>query len=204
MANTKQNTPGKKFSLRVGIALLVLVSIGAVAFNAIWRVNRNDGYEPIQPIPFSHKLHAGQRQISCQYCHVGVDKGKVAMVPAVATCMNCHTVVKTDSPHIQKLTKYWKEGKEVPWIKVHDLPDHVNFNHSAHVLKQVSCETCHGKVEEMEIIQQKETLGMGFCLNCHRGVTAPPHIPRAPSDTPPNSRIEAGHVAPQSCWTCHH
>ncbi|MGE4132793.1 MAG: cytochrome c3 family protein [Bdellovibrionales bacterium] len=143
----------------------------------------NQGYQPDQPIPFSHKLHAGQYKIDCKYCHVAVTKSRHASVPSLNICMNCHMVVKTDSPWIQKLTEAYNSGKSVAWQKVHLLPDFVKFSHAPHIKAGKDCTVCHGPVAEMEKIQQVQSLSMGFCVNCHR--------------QPENK-------APLNCSTCHY
>lgn len=128
----------------------------------------NDGYQPDQPIPFSHKLHAGQYQIDCRYCHAGVDVGRHSSLPSLNICMNCHRVVKPDSPWIEKLSEAYGEDKPIAWQKVHLLPDHVKFSHFHHIKAGKDCRVCHGPVEEMEVVYQYSSLSMGWCVNCHR------------------------------------
>src|SRR5437868_14494445 len=108
--------------------LVLLFIIGAIIY-AFYGPQKNQGYAPEQPIPFSHKLHAGKYNIPCMYCHVAVEKSRHATVPAMNVCMNCHKMVKTDSPHIKYLTEQYNQGKPIPWIKVHDLPEFTYFNH---------------------------------------------------------------------------
>lgn len=155
------------------VVLLVIVGSGA---RALYYFGDGRGYSPDQPIPFSHKLHAGDNKIPCMYCHVGVEKGKHATIPSTNICMNCHKVVKTDSPHIQKIQESWNSGNPIEWIKVHDMPDYVNFNHKRHVTRGVACEECHGDVKNMVKIEHVKPFTMGFCLKCHRGETAPEHL----------------------------
>jgi len=143
----------------------------------------NKNYQPEQPLPFQHSLHAGTYQIPCLYCHVNAPKSQHATVPSVNVCMNCHVAVKTDSPFIKKLRESFEAGVSVPWVKVHLLPDFVKFNHSPHIKKGVACQTCHGPVETMEKIYQATDLSMGWCVNCHR--------------KPENN-------APTNCSTCHY
>lgn len=162
------------------VGLVVLMGLGYI-LNIWWNLGNNVGYSPEQPLPFSHQLHAGVNQIPCQYCHSNVDEAKHASIPSMNVCMNCHKMVKTDSPHIQKLTKMYQENQPIEWVKIHDLPDFVFFNHKRHIKKGIDCSSCHGSVEKMEKIEQVETLQMGFCMNCHR---------------------EKG--APVDCYTCHH
>jgi hypothetical protein len=197
------NPSNGKFKRLVPIIVVLLV-VGT-GVNALMNVGVNTGYAPDQPIPFSHKLHAGQYNIPCMYCHVGVEKSKHATVPSMNICMNCHSVVKPDSPYIQKLKQLYNEKKEpFQWIKVHDLPDFVNFNHKRHVLKGIACETCHGEVKRMMTIRQEHPLNMGWCMDCHRGVTAPAHLARVDAEHAKGTGVEPGGVAPTSCYTCHH
>jgi menaquinone reductase, multiheme cytochrome c subunit len=126
------------------------------------------GYMPKQPVPYSHALHAGQLGIDCRYCHNTVEQGAHAAIPATATCMNCHERVWTNSAKLNPVRESMSSGKAVEWLKVHDLPDYVYFNHSAHVTRGVGCVSCHGRVDEMEEVYQKEPLSMSWCLECHR------------------------------------
>lgn len=126
------------------------------------------GYAPIQPISYSHALHAGQLGIDCRYCHTTVEHAGFAAVPATQTCMNCHTNIRSDSAKLKPLMDSWNTGKPVEWVKVHDLPDYAYFNHSAHVNSGVGCVTCHGRVDTMEVVYQAERLSMSWCLDCHR------------------------------------
>lgn len=123
---------------------------------------------PEQPIPFSHKVHAGNNKMECMYCHFNADKSKHATVPAMSICMGCHQTVATDRPNIKKMTKLWKEGKSIEWIKIHHVPEHVYFPHRKHVAAGVECQECHGPIEEMDVVKQHKEFTMGFCLECHR------------------------------------
>lgn len=145
-------------------------------------VGYNQGYSPEQPIPFSHELHVGQNHIQCMYCHNQVERSRHANIPAPSTCMNCHMTVATDKPGIQKLREAYDKGESIPWVKVHMLPDHVMFNHSAHLNRGVNCQTCHGPIETMKRVYQYSDLSMGWCVNCHR---------------------EPENKAPLNCSTCH-
>jgi hypothetical protein len=126
------------------------------------------GYSPIQPVPYSHKLHAGDLGMDCYYCHFTANKSAYAAVPPTETCMNCHTRVKPQSPRLQKVRDSYTSGKPIEWVRVHRLPDFVYFNHQAHVTAGVSCVSCHGRVDQMIEVKQVEPLNMGFCLDCHR------------------------------------
>ena len=126
------------------------------------------GYTPQQPVEYSHELHAGQMGIDCRYCHNTVDKTAFAALPPTQTCMNCHSHILTDSEKLKPVMESYKTGKPVKWVIVHDLPDYVYFNHSAHINKGVSCVECHGRVDKMERVSQVKTLSMAWCLSCHR------------------------------------
>jgi len=153
-----------------------LVLVGGLAY-LLFSPPKSVGYAPDQPIPFNHKLHAGDNKIDCRYCHTSVEKSAHASVPPSATCMNCHSEqyggAAKGRPHVEILKKYHKEDKPIQWIKVHDQPDFVYFNHSVHVNRGVDCSKCHGNVAEMPIIKQVESLNMGYCVNCHRENNAP-------------------------------
>jgi len=136
-------------------------------------LGRQTGYEPDQPILFSHKIHAGDNQIDCKYCHTTVTESKHAGIPSVSLCMNCHTAVRigrnTGTEEIAKIYKALETGKPIEWIRVHNLPDHSYFNHAQHVSAgKVQCESCHGDVKTMDRIRQVQPLSMGWCIECHR------------------------------------
>lgn len=126
------------------------------------------GYAPEQPVPYSHELHAGKLGLDCQYCHSNVAVSKQANIPPTQTCMNCHSQVKTQSEKLAKIRESWETGQPVEWVRVHNLPDYAYFNHAIHVNMGVGCETCHGRVDRMEVVVQKEPLSMSWCLDCHR------------------------------------
>jgi len=125
------------------------------------------GYRPAQPVEYSHKVHAGDLGIDCRYCHTQVERTAKAMVPPTQTCMNCHIIVKTDSPKMRPVNESWYSNQPIEWVKVHKVPDYAYFDHSAHISVGVGCETCHGNVAEMEEVMLVETLSMGWCLDCH-------------------------------------
>jgi hypothetical protein len=128
-----------------------------------------EGYAPVQPINFSHKIHAGDNKISCQYCHFAADKGRHAGIPPTALCMNCHNKIKKDSVEIIKVKEAVTSKNNIKWTRVHNLPDYAYFNHSQHVrVGKVSCQTCHGKVEGMTRLTQVKPMNMGWCIDCHR------------------------------------
>ncbi len=119
-------------------------------------------------MPYSHALHAGELGIDCRYCHNTVERAAYAAVPPTATCMNCHATIATDSDKLVLIRQSAASGAPIHWQKVHDLPDYVYFNHSAHVARGVGCVSCHGRVDKMERVYQAEKLSMGWCLDCHR------------------------------------
>lgn len=158
------------YALRVKLPITVFVILAAFAITYFVAKPERDsvGYAPKQPIAFSHKLHAGDMAIDCQYCHTSVTKTRHASIPSANTCMNCHSVVRTDKPEIIKLTEYYKNNEPIPWKRVHRVPEYAYFNHSVHVNKGIDCENCHGNVRQMEVIQQSHSFTMGACLDCHR------------------------------------
>ncbi|WP_379846353.1 cytochrome c3 family protein [Larkinella bovis] len=138
-------------------------------FDGLYGVGISQGYAPKQPIAFSHKLHAGQYQVNCNYCHTSVYKGKIATIPSANICMNCHGEIKRESPEIQKIYKAIETDTPIEWVRVHNLPDLAYFNHAQHTnVGQVQCQTCHGEVEKMEVMEQRSSLTMGWCIDCHR------------------------------------
>src|SRR6478735_185755 len=126
------------------------------------------GYQPTQPVAFSHATHAGQLGLDCRYCHTHVEKSWYSNVPASSTCMNCHNQVLKDDPRLALVRESAASGKPIPWVQIHRTPDYVYFNHSVHVDRGISCVECHGKVNEMEEVYQVQPLSMTFCLDCHR------------------------------------
>lgn len=156
---------------RSGISSPIAASAAAVqdgnfTFDPDTMVGYYDG--PAQPIFFSHRRHAGEYEIECLYCHSNTDKSPVAPIPAVQTCLGCHRVVMAASTEIQKLRGYEQNGEPIPWERIYKLADFVQFNHSRHILAEVDCEECHGKVEETDVLYQWAPLTMGWCLECHR------------------------------------
>lgn len=126
------------------------------------------GYQPKQPVPYSHALHAGQMGMDCRYCHTTVEKSAHASIPPTATCMNCHAIVFPESDKLRPVREAWRTGEPVEWVRIHDLPDYAYFNHSAHVNRGVGCVSCHGRIDRMEVVYQEKPLSMNWCLDCHR------------------------------------
>ncbi len=155
------------------IMMIALIVSGEVVFVEATNLGRQQYYQPEQPIWFSHKVHSGQNQIDCQYCHFTADKSMHAGIPPVQVCLNCHNQVRkgkiTGTVEIDKIHAAWNDKKPIEWVKVHNLPDHAYFNHAQHVnVGKVECNDCHGPVEKMDEIMQVNDLGMGWCVACHR------------------------------------
>jgi len=177
------------------IALVLFVIGGYLVAKGATNMGRQQGYAPDQPIYYSHKVHAGINQINCLYCHGSAWESKHAGIPSLNVCMNCHKAISAyekgpklydeegneinGTAEIQKLYKYanytpgkpWDPSKATSpeWVKIHNLPDHVYFNHAQHVnAGKVACQTCHGNIQEMDVVSQKSDLSMGWCINCHR------------------------------------
>jgi hypothetical protein len=148
---------------------LIVIALG-VALNSLQRspwVTRQ-GQRPDQPVPFSHKHHVEGLGLQCQYCHTSVEKSSYAGIPPTKTCINCHSQIWTNAQLLEPVRQSWATGASIQWIKVHDLPDYVYFNHEIHVNKGIGCASCHGRVDEMPLMYEQNTLQMEWCLNCHR------------------------------------
>jgi len=157
------------------VTALVVAMVAKTAIDGLYSVGVQQGYAPEQPIAYSHALHAGTLEIACQYCHTGVEIGKSANIPSANICMNCHTHIQNlegkegISPEIQKIYDAVDNNKPIEWVRVHNLPDLAYFNHSQHVkVGGVECQTCHGPIQEMEVVGQHSALTMGWCIDCHR------------------------------------
>jgi len=156
-------------AVKTGILVLALLLGGKATIDAAYGIGIHQGYAPEQPIQFSHKLHAGQYQINCNYCHTGVYAGKGANIPSANICMNCHNAIKRESPEIQKIYKALEKDEPIQWVRVHNLPDLAYFNHSQHTnVGGLECKNCHGEIEKMEVVEQRSSLTMGWCIDCHR------------------------------------
>ncbi|WP_373399776.1 c-type cytochrome [Algoriphagus halophilus] len=157
------------------VTALVVAVVAKTAIDGLYSVGVQQGYAPTQPIAYSHKLHAGTLEIECQYCHTGVEIGRSANIPSPNICMNCHTHVQNVqgkegiSPEIQKIYDAVDNNTPIEWVRVHNLPDLAYFNHSQHVkVGGIECQTCHGPIQEMEVVGQHSALTMGWCIDCHR------------------------------------
>ena len=174
---------------------------GAVAWQ-LSQVGIHQGYAPEQPIAFSHKIHAGESKIPCLYCHFGARKSRHAGIPPANVCMNCHGILTKEAVEIEKLKEYVQQERPIEWVKVHNLPDFVYFNHSQHVLSAVGCQECHGPVETMSRVSQEAPLTMGWCIDCHRqrgmDAPAPAHVAQARASHP------AAPLPGLDCGKCHY
>jgi len=169
------------------LIILTTLAVATVAFTQSFNVQLGLTRGPQQPIAFSHKRHAGDMAMDCLYCHNGADKSAIANIPPMSTCMGCHKIVSTQKPTIQQLSGYWDRQEQIPWVEVYRLPDHVKFNHVRHVKAGITCQTCHGPVETMDVLYQYPSLKMGWCVTCHRERLEDPNYP-----------------ASMDCLTCHH
>jgi Zn ribbon nucleic-acid-binding protein len=167
-----------------------------------------------QPVPFSHEHHVGGLGIDCRYCHTTVENSSFANIPPTKTCMNCHSQIWNQAPMLEPVRQSFRTDTSIRWIRVHDLPDYVYFNHSIHVAKGVGCTTCHGQVNKMPLMWQENSLQMSWCLDCHRH---PERFVRPKSEVfsvnwqPPPDQVEMGRELVKeykiqsltSCSTCH-
>jgi Cytochrome c7 and related cytochrome c len=213
-----------------GVCCIVLGSAGVLSKSEVRLPGGNQGYEPEQPIAFSHRLHAGELSMSCEYCHYGARQSRNAGVPSSTVCMNCHKAVTSSadalfaeraqalsegreakrvfSPEIQKLYTALaldELGNEIPgveprsidWVRVHNLPDFVYFDHRPHVARNIACETCHGPVGTMDRMRQESSLSMGWCIDCHRANA----LGQSSKNDASDGRV-ADHIS-TNCVTCH-
>ncbi len=209
--------PSANTLARVGIvsSLLLVLSTIAVAY-ILDRGPWNTGVRiaPEQPIEFSHKHHVKDDGIDCRYCHTSVENSAYAGIPPTETCMSCHSQIWANATVTAPIRESWASGKSIEWVRVHDLPDYVYFNHSIHLNKGIGCSTCHGQINEMPLTYKVNTLNMNWCLNCHRD---PSRYIRPRSEVfninyqyPANQRevgkklVAEYHVRSlQDCTTCH-
>ncbi len=161
------------------LAVAAVVLIAMLAYMYVLPLDRLDR-SPIQPIAFSHKIHAGDNSIPCLFCHRLAARSTVAGIPAVADCRACHLFIKQDAPEIKKLMEYWDAKQPIPWVRVYGVPDHVHFPHMMHIRAGLACTACHGEVAQMSRVTRSFKIRMGWCLGCHKQ-----------------------HKASIDCWTCH-
>ena len=172
------------------------------------------GYQPIQPVPYSHKQHAGLLGMDCRYCHNTVEVAAHAAVPPTQFCMNCHAHILPASELLLPVRESYATGLPVPWVRVHDLPNFVYFNHSAHVDRGVGCVECHGRVDKMDVVTQVAPLTMNWCLSCHRNpepylrpldqVTTMDYVPAQDQAVLGAELRQRYNISPPTdCSTCH-
>lgn len=163
-----------KFVSVVTFLVAVCALVGVTAFGQGERIKTETkevpvgAYAPKQPIDYSHKLHAGDLKIECKNCHTYARRSRSAGIPALEQCMQCHVLIARDRDPIKEIVKAYEKKEAIEWVKVHDLPDFVYFDHSRHIKAGFECQTCHGPVEEMEVLYRHAPLTMGWCVNCHR------------------------------------
>jgi len=163
----KQANALAKSSIAAVVALAVIAGwVVMLLMRASWLTKQDEFIE--QPVQFSHLHHAGGEGIDCRYCHTSVENSSYAGIPPTRTCMNCHSQIWTNAPILEPIRASFRSDTRLNWIKVNDLPDFVYFNHQIHVNKGVGCSTCHGRVDQMPIVYQAQSLQMEWCLNCHR------------------------------------
>ena len=166
-----------KWTNRLPLQIVIgTVLVGSVVTAGVWYYftpkYTRVGYQPVQPVAFSHAVHADQLGMDCRYCHSAVEKSWFSNVPSASTCMNCHSQVLKDSPKLALVRESAATGRPVPWVHIHKAPDYVYFNHSVHVNRGVSCVECHGQVNQMDEVYHAKPLSMAFCLDCHRDPAA--------------------------------
>jgi Cytochrome c7 and related cytochrome c len=201
----------------LSIAIAVLLAAGGIL--TIMGLDRSEyiteiGVAKVQPVQFSHRHHAGQLGIHCAYCHTSVEVSSFAGIPPTHTCMSCHSQIWINSPTLEPVRESYRSGQSIEWVRVHDLPDFVYFNHSIHINKGIGCASCHGRVDQMPQIYKAQSLQMQWCLDCHREPER--HI--RPRDKvydmayrPPENQMDLGRklVAEYKveklldCYTCH-
>lgn len=171
-------------------------------------------YQPTQPVPYSHAVHAGKLGMDCRYCHTTVETSAQASLPPTQTCMNCHSSVFTESEKLALVRESNAAGKPIMWARVHNLPDFAYFNHSAHVTRGIGCVSCHGRIDKMDVVFQAEPLTMGWCLSCHRQpekYLRPKDAVTSMDYTPSGDQLAIGKALrdeydinpPTDCSTCH-
>lgn len=204
------------------LSAAMLLAVPAIAIGGLLAYVRsplvtNQARPVEQPIEFDHRHHAGDEQIDCRYCHWTVEKSPSAGIPSTTVCMSCHAQVWNKSPYLTEVRKAFFADQPIPWVRVHNLPDFVYFNHSIHVGKGVGCATCHGRVDQMAAIEQVSTLTMSWCLDCHRDPKPnlrPAEFITSMTWAPPADKAEAAELADKlykeydvhsrtSCSTCH-
>lgn len=206
-------------------ALVLAIGGGVVTFVVAYYFspwNTQVGYAPVQPVPFSHRLHAGQLGMDCRYCHANVERSFEAMIPPTQTCMGCHGALhadpsdatQTSRASLEPVFESWRTGEPVQWVRVHNLPDHAYFDHSVHLSAGVGCASCHGRIDEMEVVTLQTPLSMSWCLDCHRApeehlrpvgvaVTDMEWQPGAEGEDAEGAEYARYVLPPENCSGCH-
>lgn len=189
--------------------------LGAAGYYVSQPTFTDIGYQPAQPVPYSHKMHAGNMGMDCRFCHSTVEKAGFAAVPPTQTCMVCHTAIRKDSEKLAAVRESFQTGKPIEWKKIHKVADFVYFNHGAHINAGVGCSTCHGRVDQMEVVKQVSPISMPWCIECHK---APENALRPLSEVtkmdwqPGPDQAQKGlqfikerNIKPpvENCWGCH-
>jgi hypothetical protein len=190
---------GKQVKVLPFVLLPILILLGFYLYTAE-NTAESSTEGPRQPILFSHKIHAGENQIACEYCHSYVAVSPWPGIPSLQKCMGCHSQVAgrdieyeyngkkiNIKQEIQKVKDYWDKKTPIPWVRVHYLPDHVHFNHKRHILRGLECKTCHGEVEKMDVVHRVNKMEMGWCIGCHEQ----------------NAKDEEELTRLKDCLTCH-
>lgn len=201
----------------IGLGLLIGGIVAALVGLYLSPWYTDAGIVKPQPVPFSHKHHVDQLKIDCRYCHATVERAAHAGFPSTDTCMSCHSQIWTNSPLLQPVRDSYREGTSVVWNKVYDVPDFVYFNHSIHVAKGIGCSSCHGRIDQQQLVAKAQPLYMGWCLGCHRNpednvrpATEVYNMAYNPLSMPLDERLQlvAEYQIPTdgrltNCWVCH-
>ncbi len=204
MAEPAKFTLSLRVKLLLAVVALVLAAITAVGLQRqMFAPSQGYGGPYEQPIAFSHRLHAGEKRIDCQYCHTAARRSTSAGLPSVERCMGCHAYIAVRKPEIRKLADFWEKKQPIPWVRVHRLPDYVYFSHKRHVAAGVACQACHGPVQKMEAVYQHASLQMGWCLGCHQQPATPGQDQTGHDATLIGAETAPQTRAPLDCATCH-
>lgn len=190
---------------------LLALAAGAVMLSAYSGASSSQNSSPVQPIAFAHSVHVGKLGINCVYCHYAANKSMDPGLPAVSTCMGCHSLITSQSPavkqdipqlapEIDKLQQYAKNNKPIPWVRIHKVPEYVHFPHMRHVNAGVTCQTCHGPIQKMDRVYQYSSLNMGWCVSCHVNGYSPREGLQAAGYLPADSTANATGAATGSAY----
>lgn len=201
---------------KIAVALLASGSLGiAGAWYYLTPKYSRVGYQPIQPVPYSHRTHVDQLGLDCRYCHTGVEQSWYANIPSPSVCMNCHSQVLPNDARLAPVRDSYKSGDPIPWVQIHRTPDFVYFNHAVHVNRGVGCVSCHGQINRLVEVRHEKSLTMAFCLDCHRNpapnLRPPDQVYNLNWSQEPLRQLEMGQRfmkdwkihASDKCYTCH-